>query len=88
MVIIRSAGHGVPQRPSGEPDGAGSEPPPLTGYDAALAAYRASTAAGRPISGRQLAARHAISRRQAGHIIATVTRGTTSNSPGLASTGY
>jgi DNA-binding IscR family transcriptional regulator len=35
--------------------------------------YQASVAAGSPISARQLAARHGISRRQAGQVVATVT---------------
>jgi hypothetical protein len=67
MALVRaSAGQSGPVCAHGEP-------PVLTGHDAALAAYRASVAAGSPISARQLAARHGISRRQAGQVVATVT---------------
>jgi len=41
-------------------------PPAPASQDAATAAYRASVASGSPLSARQLAARHGISRRQAG----------------------
>jgi hypothetical protein len=48
--------------------------PAPTSQDAALAAFRTSVAAGVPMSARSLAARHGISRRQAGRIVATVAR--------------
>lgn len=74
MVIVRGAGQGVPPRASDRPDRADGEPPAPTGYDAALATYRASVAAGKPVSARQLAARHGISRRQAGQVVSAVAR--------------
>lgn len=48
------------------------EPHPPTSQDAALAAYRTSVATGAPLSARALAARHGISRRQAGRAVVTV----------------
>ena len=74
MMIIRAAGRGGPPRANGGSDRADSEPPTLAGYDAAVAAYRASVATGRAMSARQLAARHDISRRQAGQIVSAVAR--------------
>jgi hypothetical protein len=47
-------------------------PLPQAGQDTALAAYRASVAAGDPLSARQLAARRGVSRRQAGQVVTTV----------------
>ena len=61
MTLVRAnAGHPVP--------------PAETSADAAMSAYRASVAAGQPLSARQLAARHGISRRKAGQIVSTVAR--------------
>jgi hypothetical protein len=54
------------------------EPPKLTSEEAALTAYRTSVASGAPLSARALAARHDISRRQAGRIVATAARQTNS----------
>lgn len=74
MMIIRGAGQGMPQRASGGPDRVNSEPPAVSGYDAALASHRTSVAAGQSVSARKLAARHGISRRQAAHIVSAVAR--------------
>ena len=61
MTLVRAnAGHPVP--------------PPQTSADTAMSAYRASVAADQPLSARQLAARHGISRRKAGQIVSTVAR--------------
>jgi hypothetical protein len=57
-LVRASAGQPVPTR--------------LNTEDAALAAYRTSVASGAPLSARALAARHGISRRQAGRVVATV----------------
>jgi hypothetical protein len=51
-----------------------AEPLIVTGEDAALVAYRASVRSGAPLSGRALAARHGISRRQAGRVVAAMAR--------------
>jgi hypothetical protein len=67
MVIIRGVGQPVPERASGVP-------PQVTSQDAATAANRVSVASGSPLSARQLAARHDISRRQAGQVVAAVAR--------------
>jgi hypothetical protein len=50
------------------------EPAALASEDAAVATYRASVGSGAPLSARALAARHGISRRQAGRVVATVAR--------------
>ncbi len=55
---------------------------PPSGEDCALTAYRASVAAGEPLSARQLAARHDISRRQAGQVVAAVSRESNGHGPG------
>lgn len=61
MALVRAnAGHPVP--------------PARTSADAAMSAYRASVVAGQPLSARQLAARHGISRRKAGQVVSTVAR--------------
>jgi uncharacterized protein DUF2637 len=55
-----------------EPAVAQDAPPAPASQDGALAAYRASVASGEPLSARQLAARHGISRRQAGQVVAQI----------------
>ncbi len=75
MVIIRGSGQPVPER-------AGGVPPVPASQDAASAAYRVSVASGSPLSARQLAARHGISRRQAGQVVAQVAASANGQHPG------
>jgi hypothetical protein len=57
-----------------EPAVAQDAPVAPASEDGALTAYRASVASGEPLSARQLAARHGISRRHAGQVVASVAR--------------
>jgi hypothetical protein len=61
--MYRGAGHSGPRRAKADP------------FDAAREAYERSVAGGEPLSARALSAAHGISRRQAGHVRATVGQG-------------